>query len=242
MASLPLFFHDAPLKEREELWLDEDTARHVVQVLRMLPGEALLLTDGKGNVADTTISSAAKKKCSVLVNSIKHYPEPKYRLHLAVGFTKNTSRNEWLLEKATELGASSIIPLSVARTERERTRHDRWQTIITSAMLQSQQYYLPHLAELTPLKNVLEQYNAVTQKCIAHCNTSMARKPVEVLLKKHADTIILIGPEGDFTEEEVTLCEQHGFAGISLAQQRLRTETAAMAVCAYFNTINNEEI
>lgn len=240
MASLPLFFHDAPMPLRGKVSLDEDTARHVVQVLRMQQGESLRLTDGKGTVATVSISATAKKKCEVTVNNIVFHEKPAVGLHLAVGFTKNTSRNEWLLEKATELGVRTIIPLSTARTEKERIRHDRWKGILVSAMLQSQQYYLPELTEPQPIKSLIDRYKDMPHKLIGHCIEDKERIPLPKILQAGSDAIILIGPEGDFTAEEVTLCEQAGFSGISLVSQRLRTETAAMMVCAYFNTINNE--
>jgi 16S rRNA (uracil1498-N3)-methyltransferase len=205
----------------------------------MQAGEKLQLTDGKGSVADVTITDAGKKKCTVNVDSITKHQPPVTRLHLAIAFTKNTSRNEWLLEKATELGVSSIIPLSVTRSERERAKYERWNGILISAMLQSQQYYLPHLSEALSLKDLITKYD-VAQKLIGHCITSSPRAAIAKALQPRKETLILIGPEGDFTKEEVTLCEQNGFTGISLASQRLRTETAAMAVCAYFNSINNE--
>jgi 16S rRNA (uracil1498-N3)-methyltransferase len=205
----------------------------------MQAGEKLQLTDGKGTVADVTITDAGKKKCSVSIDSIIKHNPPATPLHLAIAFTKNTSRNEWLLEKATELGVSSIIPLSVTRSERERTKYDRWNGILISAMLQSQQYYLPHLSAALSINKLIEKYD-VPQKLVAHCISSVPRISIAKALHPRKETLILIGPEGDFTEEEVTLCEQNGFKGILLASQRLRTETAAMAVCAYFNSINNE--
>lgn len=241
MASLPLFFHAAAVTVNSEVQLDEDTARHVVQVLRMQPGEKIQLTDGKGSVAETIITGAGKKKCTVSVHAITRYPETPTKLHLGIAFTKNSSRNEWLLEKATELGVSSIIPVVAIRTEREKTKYDRWQNIIVSAMLQSKQYYLPILQTPANLESIFSNYD-VQQKLIAHCITDIPRIPITKALKAGKETLILIGPEGDFTEDEVTLCEQHGFSGISLAAQRLRTETAAMSVCAYFNTINNETV
>lgn len=239
MASLPLFFHDSAIAAGSIVQLDEDTARHVVQVLRMQQGEKLQLTDGNGNMADVCITDTGKKKCSVHVENVVKYEAAATKLHLAIAFTKNTSRNEWLLEKATELGVSRIIPLLVTRSERERTRHDRWRNILISAMLQSQQYYLPLLTEAMSLKELISQYD-VEQKLVAHCIGTKQRRGLSAAMLPGKETLILIGPEGDFTEDEVTLCEQHGFAAVSLAHQRLRTETAAMAVCAYFNTINNE--
>lgn len=241
MASLPVFFHDAPLRAGNEYKLDEDTARHVVQVLRKQPGDQLRLTDGKGNDATASIISADKRRCSVMIDAVLFHEAPKYKLHLGIAFTKNSSRNEWLLEKATELGVSSIIPLIATRTEREKIRYDRWHSILVSALLQSQQFHLPKLAEAAQLKSIIAEYSGTPQKLIGHCIEERSRKALGVQMQPHKETIILIGPEGDFTDEEVALCEAHGFAGISMGTQRLRTETAAMAACAYFNTINHED-
>lgn len=236
--ALPHFFHDASLQQGDTVWLDEATTRHVVQVLRMQPGEQLQLIDGQGHEAMATITIAEKKKCGVAINGITLHHQRAYGLHLGIAFTKNSSRNEWLLEKATELGIKSIIPLSTTRTEREKIKHERWRSILISALLQSQQYYLPQLSEPATLKEILKQHGAVPQKFIAHCIDEHQRQPVAELLKPGVETVLLIGPEGDFTADEVTLCEEQGFAGISLGTQRLRTETAAMAACAYYNLIN----
>jgi 16S rRNA (uracil1498-N3)-methyltransferase len=241
MASYSLFFHDAPLIKGEEIWLDEDTARHIVQVLRMQPGEKIQLTDGKGHVAIASVAQTGKKKCSVLVEAVTSHREKTPSLHLAVAFTKNTSRNEWLLEKATELGVTTIIPLLATRSERERIRHDRWKNILMSAILQSQQYHLPELTDLQTLKQVLQTYAAVPQKLIGHCITEHERFPISKILLPKKETLILIGPEGDFTEDEVKECIGANFAGISMGTTRLRTETAAMAACACFNLVNDEE-
>lgn len=237
--SLPLFFHNAILEQGKELWLDEDTARHVVQVLRMTIGEELQLTDGKGHEAVASIVQADKKKCLVRLDKVVLHPAAATTLHLAVAFTKNSSRNEWLLEKATELGVTSIIPLSAARSERERIRYDRWHNILVSALLQSHQYHLPVLTEIMNVKAVVEQYKDVEQKLVGHCIAEMGRAPLQEMLKPGKETIVLIGPEGDFTEEEVNLCMKAHYEGVSMGTQRLRTETAAMAVCAYFNLVNH---
>lgn len=240
MASLPLFYHNQPLSANATLQLDEDTAKHIVQVLRMQVGEALRITNGNGDVADAVITDAAKKRCAVTLTKVTHHELAKHKLHLAVAFTKNTSRNEWLLEKATELGVSSIIPLMAARSEKERVRAERWTGILISAMMQSQQYYLPVLAAPTKFADVLSQYKDVPQKLVGHCIDEVPRQQLTKAMQAAKETIVLIGPEGDFTEEEVKLCADNGYVGITMASQRLRTETAAMNVCAYFNTINNE--
>lgn len=220
-----------------ELWLEEDTAKHVVQVLRMENGEQLRLTDGAGTLATATISNAQKKKCSVTLNEVQKFEPAATPFHLCVAFTKNTSRNEWLLEKATELGVTTIVPLIAARSERERFRHDRWQNILVSAMLQSQQYYLPELAEPAELPAVLKRFEAVKQKFIAHCISEEERTSISGSMAPHKETLIFIGPEGDFTSEEVALCMAQGCRPIVMGANRLRTETAAMAACAYFNMI-----
>jgi 16S rRNA (uracil1498-N3)-methyltransferase len=238
--ALPLFFYDNTLSVGLELKLDEETARHIVQVLRMQEGDHLELTNGKGQVASVSISKAEKKRCSVLVKEVKELPSRKTNLHLAVAFTKNTSRNEWLLEKATELGAISIIPILAVRTERERIRHDRWSNIIIAALIQSRQFQLPELTEATPLTGILQRFNGTPQKIIGHCIESEQRLPLSEAMKPALETIVLIGPEGDFTLEEVNLCKQAGFIAVEMGKQRLRTETAAMAACAYFNLINHE--
>ena len=161
-------------------------------------------------------------------------------LHLCVAFTKNNSRNEWLLEKATELGVGSIIPMSTTRSEKTHVRVDRWDKILQSAILQSQQNYLPNLAKVTPLPQVIKQYADIPQKFVAHCMDSK-RSSIAEMLKPEGDAILLIGPEGDFTQDEVNLCIGSGFVPVSLGKQRLRTETAAIAAAAYFNVMSDEQ-
>jgi 16S rRNA (uracil1498-N3)-methyltransferase len=158
-------------------------------------------------------------------------------LHLCVGFTKNNSRNEWLLEKATELGVASIIPIAVSRSEKTHVRSDRWQKILQSAILQSKQHYVPILSEITSLEKVLDRFNGSAQKFVAHCIDDKNKRPLAEMLKPTSDTVLLIGPEGDFTREEVNLCMKHGFTPVSLGTQRLRTETAAIAAVAFFNVV-----
>lgn len=236
--SLPQFYHEGTLAQGHEVWLDEDTVRHVLQVLRMNTGEQLQLTNGQGYTAIATIATAAKKKCSVHIDTTNFKEREPFGLHLCVAFTKNASRNEWLLEKATELGVRSITPLQATRTERDKIRYDRWKGILISALLQSQQSYLPTLHELTPLNEVLERYKDGHQKMIGHCIDTYERRPVREVMQAGQQTVMLIGPEGDFTRDEVNLCMTQGYAGVSLGTQRLRTETAAIAVCAYHNMIN----
>lgn len=240
MANLPFFYQDTELLTGADLALTEETAKHVVQVLRKKEGDRFILNNGKGFSAEVVIVASDKKRCSVSIESVQVHQKAVFGLHLCVAFTKNASRNEWLLEKATELGVHSITPLISARTEREKFRTDRANNILISAMLQSQQYFLPLLNEPSPLKQILAQHIETAQKFLAHCDNNFERTALNRVLKPQKDTVILIGPEGDFAPEEIELFTQNGFEGVSLCPQRLRTETAAMAVCAHFNLLNND--
>ena len=242
MSNLHRFFYPGPITEDNIVSLDADTAKHIWQVLRMKEGENIILTDGKGTVAEGEIHIAERHKCNVSIKSITHNQRKSKVLHLCVGFTKNNSRNEWLLEKATELGVGSIIPIASSRSEKVHIRYDRWERILQSAILQSKQDFLPELSNIMPLETVLKQYSEVPQKLVAHCIDDTKRTPLSGMLKQDKDAILLIGPEGDFTQDEVNLCIEHGFQPVSLGAQRLRTETAAIAAAAYFNVISDEGI
>lgn len=236
--ALPLFYQPGNYTARQRLMLEEDTARHIVQVLRMQPGEIIQITNGTGWKVNGTISRAEKKKCEIILQEPEYTPPAFHRLHLCMAFTKNAGRNEWLLEKATELGVSSITPLITQRSEREKFRLDRWQNIIVAALIQSQQFHLPALSGATPFRIALDAFAFCQQKLIAHCNEEIVRTPVNTSMKPQCETVIFIGPEGDFSREEVQSSIEADFTGISLGSQRLRTETAAMAACAYFNLLN----
>ncbi len=242
MSQLPRFFYNGTLTENSIVSLDADTAKHLWQVLRMQSGDKVMLTDGKGTLAEGRIHVAERHKCSISIEKASIYARQGNVLHLCVAFTKNNSRNEWLLEKATELGVASIIPVSTARSEKTHVRNDRWQKILQSAILQSQQNYLPVLADIMPLEEVLKLYAPVPQKFVAHCIPDMEKQPLHKMLKPFPESILLIGPEGDFTRDEVNLCVENGFLPISLGTQRLRTETAAITAAAYFNVVYDGEI
>ena len=139
------------------------------------------------------------------------------------------------MEKATELGVTTIIPLVASRSEKTHIRHDRWHKILQSAVLQSQQYYIPTLTDTLQFKTVLKEFGNVGQKFVAHCFDDNTKRPISEMLKPASETLLLIGPEGDFTPDEVNLCTEAGFTSVSLGTQRLRTETAAIAAAAYFN-------
>jgi 16S rRNA (uracil1498-N3)-methyltransferase len=238
MAELPHFYLPAIPAEGESMSLPEDTARHIGQVLRMLNGEEILLTDGAGTLAKAKLTDVSKKMVIVSIGRRRGHHKPLFGLQLAIGFTKNASRNEWLLEKAAELGVSRIIPLICERGVKERIRPDRWQTILVSAMLQSQQCFLPLLEAPMKLEELLEE--RVAQRLIAHCMSSDPdRLPITEALKSGLETQLLIGPEGDFSASELTLAKATGAVPVSLGTNRLRTETAALSAISYFYLRNH---
>ncbi len=211
--------------------LDEDTSKHIINVLRMQKGEELLLTDGKGKKARGTIVDDNRKKCAVQISSIELEEERKRKVAIAISFIKNTSRFEWFLEKATEIGVNEIIPLLCERTEKEKFRFDRMQQILISAMLQSQQSWLPVLHQPIEFNQVIQF--SFAQKFIAHCEETSKQQLTNQPHDSYGDNLsttqlILIGPEGDFTPKEIELALQNNFLPVSLGATRLRTETAGI--------------
>lgn len=207
--------------------LDEDTSKHVVQVLRKKIGDEILLTDGRGTKATATITDDNRKRCSVRLRGREREEEPQPRVCIAISLVKNASRFEWFLEKATEIGVREIIPLLCERTEKEKFRHDRLNNILVSAMLQSQQCWLPVLHEPMEFGKVVKQ-SGYTHKFIGHClpeeRVSLAQQSNDL----HGSSMILIGPEGDFTKEEIEEALQGGVTAVMLGDTRLRTETAGI--------------
>ena len=226
------FFYIAEFNATQKLvTLDEEASRHVVQVLRMKKGDRIHLTDGKGHLLTCTITDDHKKHCTVTVDEVIFHEQPVRSHSIGISLLKNTSRLEWFLEKATELGISSIIPLVCERTEKERFRHDRMQQICISAMLQSQQYWLPALHQPIAFELLFRQEEIVNtpQKFIAHCEMISEKKHLSFYQPFENSTVVIIGPEGDFTHEEINRAIDNGFVPVSLGNNRLRTETAGIA-------------
>ena len=215
----------------EEFSLNEPSSRHIAQVLRMREGEELILTDGRGLQAVATILDANKKHCRVRISERKRRDPDARRVTIALSLLKNTNRFEWFLEKATELGISEIVPLKCSRTEKQQFRRERMQSIVESALVQSQQSWMPLLQEPVDFPAFIEK--AVSdQKFIAHCGKDEKRQLSEMINTSLSSQLILIGPEGDFTEEETGLAFRSRYIAVSLGEQRLRSETAAVAAAA----------
>jgi 16S rRNA (uracil1498-N3)-methyltransferase len=226
--SRPFFFVE-DLNDKK-IVLNEDTSKHMINVLRMQKGEEILLTDGKGKKATAFIIDDHRKKCVVEISLIEEEKPKEKKLAVGISLIKNSSRFEWFLEKATEIGVSEIIPLICARTEKEKFRHDRMQNILISAMLQSQQCRLPFLHEPLGFEKALQL--SFEQKFIAHCEENSKRSLSPEDRNSSISQLVLIGPEGDFTHEEIESALKNNFVPISLGNTRLRTETAGIVAAA----------
>lgn len=228
-------FYTPDIAERNELPSEE--AAHAVRVLRLQPGDEIALTDGKGYFYKAEISTANQKRC--LVNILAKEEQPplwKGHLHLAMAPTKNMDRIEWFAEKATEIGFDELSFLNCRFSERKVLKTERIQKILVSAMKQSLKARLPILNEMNDFKRFVTQPHR-GKKFIAHCHEG--EKPLlQTQIVPGEDALVLIGPEGDFSEEEVKLAIGNGFQPISLGSSRLRTETAALVACHIMNLTN----
>ncbi len=226
--------------EGNTMMLSEQESAHCSRVLRMNSGDEIELTDGKGHFYKGMIRVAHDKRTSVeIVETINVDPLP-YQLHLYVGLTKHADRLEWMLEKCVELGLSSFTPLITMRTERKNIRTDRLEAIALSAMKQSLKAWLPKVNPPLKFSDLLDQHIS-GPKLMAHCISSLDR--VSIADIPSSNTMhVLIGPEGDFTSEEVDMAIKKGYNGISLGGSRLRTENAGLTVCnwMYLNNINTQ--
>lgn len=217
--------------------LPEEESKHCIRVLRLSTGDELTLIDGRGNLFTATIYNPNPKRCEVIVTDIqKEFGKRNFNLHIAIAPTKNIERFEWFLEKAAEIGIDEITPLLCERSERKVVNPERLEKIIVSATKQSIKAYVPRLNEMIPLKQLVEQKNE-GQHFIAHCN-SWDLPPLKNWVKPNGNVIILIGPEGDFTPNEVSLCLKKGYKEINLGASRLRTETAGVVACHTVNIVN----
>jgi 16S rRNA (uracil1498-N3)-methyltransferase len=239
--NLPLFYIPDVVAGQPEIELDEDTSKHVVNVLRMKKGEQLHLTDGKGFLLLTSVIDDHKKRCRVTVQKEQFVAPGNRKTSIAISLIKNNSRFEWFLEKATEIGITEIIPLICDRTEKEHFRFDRMQQILVSAMLQSQQVWLPVLHQPVGFGQLLKQEDiiATTQKFIAHCMPGSKQSLAQLVNASLPSQIILIGPEGDFTAEEVAFATEHYFIPVTLGETRLRSETAGMVAAVLLKSADN---
>ena len=217
----------------------DDNEFHHIQVLRMRADDSLNVFDGEGNLYVGTLMAISKKNASISIGQlIRHESELAGQLHIAIAPTKNIDRTEWFTEKATEIGISTITPVICRRSERRELRRDRLEKVVLSAAKQSLHLYLPKVNEQIALKDFLKSVSEnKAKKFIAYCEEMSAH--IKDAFAPGESIIVLIGPEGDFTEDEIGLAQESGFIPVSLGESRLRTETAGMMVSAIFNIKNS---
>lgn len=217
--------------------LPPEESKHCTKVLRMGVGDMITLTDGRGTLAKARIVDPDSRACCVeIVERQEGCGRRPFSLHLAVAPTKNVARIEWLVEKAVEMGVEVITPVLCQHSERGVLKEDRLDKIVISAMKQSLKAYKPIIQPLTPVRELIQQPFS-GQRFIAYCDGN-TRIPLRECYTPGENALILIGPEGDFSPEEVDFALQQGFRPVTLGNCRLRTETAAMAALAFFNLIN----
>ena len=223
--------------------LSEEESKHGVRVLRLKAGDTIHLTDGRGALYEGRIVEDHPKRCRVEILHTENPFEPlPYSLTMAVAPTKNNERYEWFLEKATEIGIDRFIPLETEHSERRTFKAERSEKVIISAMKQSLKAFKPQLTPLTSF-NELIATPFEGRKFIAHCDLAIAPEGKRYLastLKKGERALVLIGPEGDFSKEEIRMAVEAGFEEITLGEQRLRTETAAVVAVTMVSVVNNQ--
>ena len=234
---MQLFYNSEITTDTEEFTFNKIESRHIVRVLRKKVNDWVYITNGKGVLFKALIEFANEKKCHVHIIDFTEKPKPwNYYLHIAIAPTKNNDRIEWFLEKATEIGIDEITPIICSNSERRVVKLERFEKIIQSAMKQSIKFTLPKLNEPIKLNEFLKQ-DFDGHVCIAHCE-NQPKKHLKSVIKPSEKTTILIGPEGDFSVQEIEKCLSKNVLPISLGESRLRTETAALVAVNTVSLIN----
>jgi len=232
-----LFYHP-DLQTGSQIEFNEEESRHL-KVFRMPVGSTIQVTDGKGYLAEAVILSD-KKSLRAEVNSCVHITKKSFECSIAVAPTKNQERLEWFVEKATELGVGKIILFTSSNSEKPRVNGARLQRITISAIKQSHRVYMPEISELLSFDEMIKN-SMVTQNYMAHCRSERKRTLLRKAIEIKKDSLILIGPEGDFNSDEIDKAESVGFVSVSLGESRLRTETAALSALLTFDILNQDK-
>ena len=229
LCGMQLFYF--PRTSSETIELPADESRHLVKVLRKKVGDIVHATDGEGFLIKAKLLDENHRGVQLQKLEEEKQPESAYEFTLAIAPVKNNDRLEWCIEKATEIGVTRIVPILCDHAERKRIKHDRLERTAVSAMKQSNQFYKPQIDELTKFKDFVEQDNG-GEKYIAHCEEDRERTQFVSQVKPGGSTTILIGPEGDFSPQEIELALKCGYLPVALGNTRLRTETAAVVSTA----------
>lgn len=226
---MQLFYNPTITNEDNLFTFDKEESKHIVKVLRKKESDLIHLSNGKGWCFTCEITIASDKKCQVKIVDSQFVAPKKHKLHLAVAPTKMTDRYEWFLEKATEIGIDEITPIICDHSERKIFKIDRAEKILQSAMKQSLHYYLPKINNPIPFSDFIKNTD-IAAKFIAHCEEK-DKNSFNDSIKKDKDILVLIGPEGDFSSNEINLALKNNYIPVSLGNTRLRTETAAIVAC-----------
>ncbi|MBZ9631783.1 16S rRNA (uracil(1498)-N(3))-methyltransferase [Salegentibacter sp. LM13S] len=236
---MQLFYTPNIEKTDKQIVFPKDESRHIAKVLRKNPGDTLKVTNGKGFLFTAEIITADPKQCLAKIVDVEEENSKKYRLHLVVAPTKMNDRYEWFLEKATEIGIDEITPIICDHSERKTIKLNRYERVLQSAMKQSLHFSLPIINEAINFSDFIAA-NTEGQKFIAHCEDGMERFSLKNEAKPKENITILIGPEGDFSPEEIKLAMGNNWKAVSLGKSRLRTETAALVGCHTVALINED--
>ena len=226
---MQLFYNPNINEATENFSFDKEESKHIIKVLRKKDTDILHVTNGLGFLFTTEITLASDSKCTVKIISFEKTNPSKSRLHLAVAPTKMNDRYEWFLEKATEIGIQEITPIICDHSERKVVNNERFDKILLAAMKQANELYLPKLNPAITFKEFMNLQNDDI-KYIAHCEET-DKKTLKSVLQPNQNITMLIGPEGDFSQKEITLALSNDYIPVSLGNTRLRTETAAIVAC-----------
>ena len=227
---MQLFYHPELSENDEQVVFPRDESKHILKVLRKKEGDILHITNGKGFIFETEILTAGQHNCIAKVKATERQKPLPYRLHLAVAPTKMNDRYEWFLEKSTEIGVHEITPIICDHSERKVVKAQRFERVLQSAVKQSLHTYFPILNKVISFSEFLHK-NKDGQKFIAHCEKGKEKSSLKSQLKSNSDVIVLVGPEGDFSLDEIRAALESGWIPVSLGDSRLRTETAAIVAC-----------
>ncbi len=234
---MQLFYNPSISENDKEVIFPKDESKHIVKVLRKSEGDNLNITNGKGFLFTAEIINTNHNKCKAKIKNFEQERDKKYYLHLAVAPTKMNDRFETFLEKATEIGIDKITPIICEHSERKVVKINRFERVLQSAMKQSLHYSIPEISEAISFQEFIQQEQN-EQKFIAHCEEN-DKKSLQKELEPGKSYTILIGPEGDFSSEEIESAIKAGFVPVTLGNTRLRTETAAI-VAAHTAALINE--
>jgi 16S rRNA (uracil1498-N3)-methyltransferase len=236
---MQLFYHPDIDENDREIVFPRDESKHITKVLRKKEGDLLKVTNGRGYLFETEITLAGPQQCMAKVLEVKKEKNPDWYPHLAVAPTKMNDRYEWFLEKATEIGVQEITPVICDHSERKVVKLNRYERVLQSAMKQSLHLVMPQLNEQTAFSEFIKE-NRKGPKFIAHCEEKGDKRSLKSSLKPGGNSVILIGPEGDFSSEEIALALENGWIPVSLGESRLRTETAAIVACSTVALVNQD--